>query len=118
INIARLKVRGMDFDVSYHQPLERIAPNAAITLRLLATRVFEHVQDNSFVVDEFAGENSGSVPDLRLHGTAVYQHGPLKLAVTARFISDGVLDNNWVEGVDIDDNTVPSVMYVDLGGSY
>lgn len=118
INIARMKVRGMDFDVSFNQPLEAIAPTAALHLRLFATRVFEQVEDNSFVVDEFAGENSGSVPDLRINGTAVYQQGPVSLAVTARYVSDGVLDNEWVQGVDIDDNTVPSVTYFDVGGSY
>lgn len=118
INIASLKVRGMDFDVSFQQRLDFIAPSAALTLRLFATRVFEYVENNSFVADEFAGENSGSVPDLRINGTALYQQGPVKLAVTARFISDGVLDNAWVEGVDIDDNTVPSVMYFDVGGTY
>lgn len=118
INIAQLKVRGMDFDLSFRQPLDFLAADAALTLRLFATRVFEYTENNSFVTTEAAGENAGSVPDLRINATALYQQGPLSLALTARFISDGVLENHWVEGIDIDDNTVPSMVYFDIGGSY
>jgi outer membrane receptor protein involved in Fe transport len=35
-----------------------------------------------------------------------------------RGFSDGVYDNAWVSGVNIDDNRIPGATYVDLAGSY
>jgi outer membrane receptor protein involved in Fe transport len=118
INIASLKVSGVDFDFSFRETVNWPASDTTINLRLLASRVFEYVQDNSFVSHDFAGENGGSVPDWRINGMASLQKGPVDLTMSARFTSAGVLNNDWIEGVDIDDNHVPSIMYFDLGGSY
>ncbi len=118
INIASLQVEGLDFDLSYRDDLDWISADGSIALRVLASHVFRYVQDNSFVSQDFAGENSGNVPSWRVNATALYRQGPVGLSLTGRFISAGTLDNDWVEGVDIDNNHVPSVLYVDLGGSY
>jgi outer membrane receptor protein involved in Fe transport len=89
-----------------------------MVLRVLASHVFKFRQDNSFVQEEFVGDNSGSVPNWRVNATAIFNFGPASFNATARFISAGVLDNEWIEGIDIDNNRVPSISYLDLGGAY
>lgn len=118
INIAKRVVRGVDTDVIYRQKLPSIAPNASIEFRLVGTRLLKSVSENPFTSYSYVGENTGSSPKWRALGTATYRQGPLRLGASVRFISKGVLNNPWVEGVDIDDNHVPSTWYLGLSGAY
>lgn len=118
INIAKAVMRGLDIDVSWRRAVPSLGQDASVELRGLATRVFEYRSENPYSVDEQTGENSGSTPKLRAHASAMFQRGPLRLGANARFISSGVLNNDWVQGVDIDDNQVPSAWYLGLQGAY
>ena len=59
-----------------------------------------------------------SVPKLHFNLSATYAEGPLVATVQGRFIGSARLNNYWVTGVDVDDNAVPEVAYMDLRGSY
>lgn len=118
INIAQTTMRGMDVDLSWRTPWAALGSDASVELRALATRVFEYRSENPYSADDAAGENSGAIPKLRALVGATLDRGPLRLGATARYVSAGVLDNDWVQGVDIDDNTVASAWYLGLQGSW
>lgn len=118
INIANSVIRGIDVDVSWRRDLPAFGQDAQLEIRGLATRVFEYRSENPYSFDEQAGENTGFTPKLRAQASAMLHRGPLRMGATARYISSGVLDNDWVQGVDIDDNDVASTWYVGLQGAY
>jgi len=118
VNIAERKVRGVDIDLSYRVGLASLAPDARLDLRLLATRLLESSTRNPFDSYDYTGENTGSSVRWRALTTATYRQGPARLGATVRFVGPGVLDNSWINGVDIDDNAVPSAWYLGLFGSY
>lgn len=118
INIAQATMRGIDLDLSWRTPLPALGDDASLQLRGLATRVFEYRSENPYSADDAVGENSGATPKLRAHVSATLDRGPIRVGASARFISSGVLDNSWVQGVDIDDNTVASAWYLGLQGSW
>lgn len=111
-------MRGIDLDLSWRTPLQGLGDDASLELRGLATRVFEYRSENPYSADDAVGENSGATPKLRAHVSATLDRGPIRVGASARFISSGVLDNSWVQGVDIDDNTVASAWYLGLQGSW
>lgn len=118
INIGKAVMRGLDINISWRRAVPSLGRDASVELRGLATRVFEYRSENPYSVDEQTGENSGSTPKLRADASAMFQRGPLRLGANVRFISSGVLNNDWVQGVDIDDNEVPSAWYLGLQGAY
>lgn len=118
VNIAQATMRGLDVDLGWRRPLASLGGDTMLTLRGLATRVFQDRSENPYSWSEDAGENSGSTPKLRAHVSATLDRGPLRLGANARFVSAGKLDNDWIEGVDIDDNSVGSAWYLGLQGSY
>jgi outer membrane receptor protein involved in Fe transport len=118
INIAQATMRGVDLDLGWQRPLPSLGGDATLMLRGLATRVFEYRSENPYSADDAVGENSGSIPKLRAHASAMLDRGPLRLGANARFVSAGKLDNGWDEGVHIDDNSVGSAWYLGLQGSY
>lgn len=117
VNVANRTIRGVDTDLVYRQPL-RMGEDASLELRLLATRLLESTSETPFASYDYAGENTGSSVKWRALGTATLRSGPARLGASVRFVGSGVLDNTWVEGVDIDDNHVPSTWYLGLSGGY
>ena len=61
-----------------------------------------------------------SSPDPSSHSTlaATYSKGPWSGTVQGRFTGSSRLVNTWVEGVNVDNNAVPWVAYMDLRLSY
>jgi iron complex outermembrane recepter protein len=72
---------------------------------------------------DFAGSLSGAslfagVPKLHAILAATYTQGPWSGTVQTRYLSSAVLVNGWTSGVQVDDNSVPAVAYLDLRGTY
>src|SRR5690606_30505020 len=61
------------------------------------------------------GPDFGGVPHWRGSLTTVYTGGPLSLMLMGRYVGGGKYANAFVEGVDIDDNSVKARFY--LNGS-
>jgi outer membrane receptor protein involved in Fe transport len=57
-------------------------------------------------------------PDLTMVGTANYKIGPYGIQLQQRYISDSLLNVDWVEGIHVDDNTVSSGNYTNLQFNY
>lgn len=125
-NFVGIKTEGLDFEASYRRPVG----SGSVTLRALATHYLSLYTDNG--VDfptQAAGQNSGSVPDWTYRFTAQYDQGPFGAQVTARGLSDGVYDNNFIEcqtgcpvstvqNRTINNNKIAGAMYIDLAANY
>ncbi|MEO6376680.1 MAG: TonB-dependent receptor [Caulobacteraceae bacterium] len=128
LNLAAIRTRGYDFQASYRTPLSRIVADApgSMTFTFGANYVL-HSSVNTgapgaLTVDR-AGElggpnNPGSIPRFRFNGSLTYDVGKLMVSAQARYISSGKYDNTFVEGVNINDNTIPAIAYVDLSAAY
>jgi iron complex outermembrane recepter protein len=117
INLSNQRISGVDAEFNY----------AGIDLgggtlgwRLLATRLNE----NSILTpgsprDERAGDVGGvgatpSLPENKVTTSLSYARGPWSMFLQGRYIDGGTMNRTFVEGVDVDDNTVSSVFYTDL----
>jgi iron complex outermembrane receptor protein len=71
----------------------------------------------------FAGSVSNrslftGVPKLHVNLSATYTEGPWSGTVQTRYIGSAKVFNGWTSGVQIDNNNVSEVAYLDLRGSY
>lgn len=118
VNVASQLTSGWDFEVDYRRPVAA----GTLTLRALANYVPKFRQiDATGVTTNFAGQvgdlNPGE-PKLRANLFATYEQGPFAVSANARFIGKAKLQNVWKSGVDVDDNSVPSHVTVDLTSVY
>jgi outer membrane receptor protein involved in Fe transport len=125
VNLATLRVRGLDFDASYRMDAAKIIPGlqGSFSLHFLATRALNYAYTNAGNTTEFVGENGGPnatypIPKLRTYTTLGYDGEKGSFQATMRGVSSGVYDNTWKSGVDIDNNTIAGATYFDLAGSY
>ncbi|MGP1667716.1 MAG: hypothetical protein ACTS5I_17825, partial [Rhodanobacter sp.] len=57
-------------------------------------------------------------PEWRVLPALTYSRGPFRAFLQGRYFDSRTLNRIWVEGVNVDDNSVPSVTYADLNLSY
>lgn len=83
--------------------------------RLLATRLNENsVLTPGSPRDERAGDIGMSLPENKVTTSLTYARGPWSVFLQGRYIGGGLNDRLLTEGVDVDDNSVDSVIYTDL----
>lgn len=116
-NADVLEASGVDIEVAYHTALSGRL-NGNLSLRLLGTYVDELATTQNGVKTDNAGEVQGGVPHWRVNLNALYRNGPLKLNALFRWVQAGVRDNDYVEGIDINDNHIGSHFYVNVGADY
>jgi iron complex outermembrane receptor protein len=116
INAQQLKTSGLDIEATYAFTLGA----ADIDFRLLGTYIDELTTVTNGVPMDLAGQTgaTGGVPHWRGNFQTNYRLGTLSLGALVRYVQGGKYNNLFVEGVDIDDNGVPSRTYLDLSGSY
>ena len=114
VNVARQSTSGVDLELSYTRPLGA----GSITLRGLATYVDELILIGNIDRVGQVGLGNTGVPRWKANASITYDNGPLTLFVQDRFIGGGKYDATYVEGIDINDNSVPAINYVDLSLQY
>jgi len=117
LNISEMKTSGLDIEGSYRTNLG----NGSLGIRVLASKVFElSTQIQGAASVDRAGQTgtSGGVPSWNFNIDVDYRNGPFGLGINERIIGAGTYDATYVEGVDIDDNSIPAVAYTDLTASY
>jgi len=72
---------------------------------------------------EYSGSMGGAslftgVPKLHANLSATYTEGPWSGTVQSRYIGPANLTNGWTSGVQVDNNDIPQVAYLDLRASY
>lgn len=116
INAQQLKTSGVDIEATY----ALILGGADVAFRLLGTYIDELTTVTNGVGVDLAGQTgtTGGVPHWRGNFHTSYRVGGLSLGALVRYVQGGKYNNLFVEGVDINDNGVPSRTYLDLSGSY
>lgn len=112
INLSNQKIAGVDAELNY---TGIDLGGGTLSWRLIASRLNENsVQTPGSPRDERAGDVGAGFPENKVTTSLRYSRGPWSLFLQERYIGGGTMDRNLTEGVDIDDNTVSSVMYTDL----
>src|SRR5690606_914053 len=105
LNVAEATVSGTDLEVAY-----RFEPNffqnetESLSLRALAGYLKERSNTPLGGVATDVSGSSGN-PDLTAVVTANYRVGPLGFQLQGRYTDSVRINNNWVEGIDVDDNS-------------
>ena len=92
INLAEKIVEGVDVEASYSLSENfSLHANATFYLKNFSESIFNPRTDS-------VGEVSGfGVPDVKANVSANYASGPYSGSLTARYVSDGVISNNYIE---------------------
>ncbi|HKJ74544.1 MAG TPA: TonB-dependent receptor, partial [Alphaproteobacteria bacterium] len=123
LNVDQAKVSGIDIETTYNTQLELFGGGAeTLGFRALTSWLDENSITNvGAQKDERAGEIppfGPGFPEWKATGNITYSNGPFTLFVQERFIGSAKRDNEDVEGIDINDNTVSAAYYTDLRLSY
>jgi hypothetical protein len=119
-NVARAFVSGVDFEIGYNKAVEWFGGSEVIGLRLISSHLTEN-STQSFMSPEIdrAGQlNLFDFPKDKYVASVNYLNGPFSAFLQARYVDSGYRDVLAVQGVDIDDNTIDSVTYIDLNLRY
>ncbi|HUD92940.1 TonB-dependent receptor [Sphingobium sp.] len=116
VNLAVEREKGFDIEVSYRTDLTAISEswNASLTLRSLITHIDTRSTFDGVLLDEAAGENSGSVPKWRIVNTVNYQQGAFTGYLSTRSVSSGVYDHLFTSAT-LANNRIPGATYLDIG---
>jgi len=122
LNLNRAYVQGIDFEIGYSRDVDWLpSPDESFSVRALGGKL-EHRTNTvtGSVPDELAGALLGPVayPELTANITASYRFGPWSIQLQERYIDSLLLNRVWVEGVDIDDNTIQSMTWTNLVAGY
>jgi iron complex outermembrane receptor protein len=119
-NNGYLTTSGLDFVADYSMDLF----TGTLGLHLLGNYTDEETESvfggAAFDMAGSLGSDSvfSGVPKMKFTLGATYDEGPWSGTVQARYIGTARLNNAWASGVQIDNNAVPAVAYMDLRGSY
>jgi iron complex outermembrane recepter protein len=131
-NFASIETDGFDIEASYRWP-QLFGLAGTFTVRGLATHIREYVTDTGLpgtVPSDTAGVNIGATADWKVLAIQSYETDKLSVQIQERWISDGVLGNQYIEcrpgtcpastvnRPTIDNNHVDGAFYLDIGGSY
>jgi iron complex outermembrane recepter protein len=114
VNQDAARVTGTDLELGY---TTQLSGGGTISARMLATWLNENSTTSLGAAKrDVAGETGdGSLPEFKSTTYLRYAKGPFSLFAQERFIGSGSLDFDDVEGVTIDDNSVDSRYYTDVG---
>jgi len=126
-NNGYLKTSGIDFNMDY--AMDFMGGN--MIWHLLGNYTDEETETEFGVKTaagqqakfDFAGSLSGAslfsgVPKWHFNLSDTYSQGPWSGTVQTRFIGPGRLSDGWTTGVQVDNNDVPEVAYIDFRGTY
>jgi outer membrane receptor protein involved in Fe transport len=115
VNAAKTETSGVDFEVAYGLPVA----NGRLSLRALTTYVGKlSTTINSVTTDRAGQVGSGGSPKWRGNVSLDYRTPTYSVGALVRVVDGGAYDSTYVEGVDINDNSVSGRRYLDLNGSY
>jgi outer membrane receptor protein involved in Fe transport len=116
LNTASTQTSGLDLEVGY---VHDLAPGQ-LSIRMLTTYVDKLVTTVSGVPTDRAGQvgATGGVPHWRGNVSTEFRTQKYNAGILYRYVQGGTYDNTFVQGIDINDNTVSARGYVDLSGGY
>ena len=125
-NIAAAAGKGLDVEVGYRTPLSLLGGDENLSLRLFWSHLMENStttdRSNSATYFDLAGQTGvGNLPEDAVTAIQRYDVGGFNLSLTERYIGSGIYNKRYnMPGArpDVADNTVPSVIYVNLSAGY
>jgi len=121
LNIDAFRTRGIDFEMQYNTPISLFGGDENLVLRGFATRMLELARTvPGGVKTDTLGQTGwgGGAPKWQVNASANYRNGPFSVYVQERYIGSGIKRESWEEGVDVDNNRVPSRFYTNLRLAY
>lgn len=125
LNIAEVKVRGVDLEAQYVANPQWISQMAqTLSVRAFASRLLErtNIPTPGAPEDHLEGgfANTGGVlyPTWKGNLALAYTVGSWTAQMTEEWISRSKINTSWVEGVDVDDNWLPSYFNTNLKLAY
>ncbi len=127
VNVAAANVEGLDLEASYNTDVDFFGGDETLSARFFSSWLFERSDtDFSGNVTDVTGQTGATqtsgaylpYADFKATGSITYRNGGFSALVQARHIGEGIQDAARTEGVDIEDNTVSAVTYVDLRLGY
>ena len=73
---------------------------------------------NNVTTDRAGQVGSGGAPEWRGNISADYRTPQFSVGALVRFVDGGTYDNTYVEGIDINDNSVSGRTYLDFNGAF
>lgn len=118
VNVAEAVTRGADLEISYARPINLTGgQDESISFRFFANYLDEvSFQFVGAPAQNLAGELE--YPEWLTTGTVTYNRGPFAMTWQTRFRDATIRDMDWVEGVDIADNSVSGRTYTNLNLAY
>jgi iron complex outermembrane receptor protein len=118
INANSQSVSGIDFQADYTTPFL----SGDLNLRAIGNYMDQQTQTAAGITLDYAGaigsdSSPRGIPKLRTTVSATYAEGPWQGTVQGRVIGSAKLNNSWGP-LDVDDNSIPAVAYLDLRASY
>ena len=114
LNLDAARARGVDWEVVYSPEVDFLARhNESLSVRALGGRLLE--RSNTVAgsqPSEFAG--SRGYPDKTANVTLSYNIDRWTMQIQERYVEEVLLNRLWVEGVQIDHNTIPSRAWTNL----
>jgi outer membrane receptor protein involved in Fe transport len=120
-NAQELLTEGWDFEAAYHFPAEALFHqlDGQFRIRAIATYVGKLVTTVNGVSTDTAGQpTSGGLPHWRGNVTVTYDSEKLTLMAEGRYVGGGLFNSTFIQGVDINDNSVPSRFYINFSAQY
>ncbi len=119
LNVAQARVKGIDFEASYSMEPDFFSDESeSLNFRGFAGYVSERMDIPFGATTGLEQSGSLGLPDLTGTITGVYTLGSYSLQLQQRYIASTIQDYNWVEGRDVDDNTVASGNYTNMRLGY
>jgi outer membrane receptor protein involved in Fe transport len=114
LNLALAKAVGTDVEVAYSRDVDLFSSHdESLSIRMLGGKLDER---SSTVVGgtpaEFAGTRG--YPDITANLTVSYRVARWSMQLQERYIDDVILNRTWVEGIDVDKNTIDSASWTNL----
>jgi iron complex outermembrane recepter protein len=124
LNANSETVSGLDFQIDYSHELYA----GTLSWHVVGNYTDEKTRTSLGITYDGAGAVSGdgsvnplagfTMPKLRTTISSTYDEGPVSVTAQARIYGSARLSNSYREGIDVDDNSVPAVIYGDLRASY
>jgi hypothetical protein len=116
LNVAAARTSGVDFEMRYTRETDFFSSQSEnLFLRLFAGHLTENSVTTTVYRDDLGSEDS---PEWNATATLGYTVGNLGARLIGRYYDTTFADVLWTEGVDVDDNSVPSQTVTSLVLSY
>jgi iron complex outermembrane recepter protein len=115
INISNQRLKGIDLEMNYNTDIDLFGGGETLSLRVFASQIIDsYNQLPGAPRDNLALEQ----PEWRILPAIAYSRGGFRAFLQGRYFDERTLNRLFIEGVNVDDNSVPSVTYADLNLSY